>query len=175
MYSFKHIKPILMVVGILVLAGCKTPSTHIAPKPSAKAITIDIYVEDQRPHSSGHKPGLAKMPHSDLSFPFHSVPTIGTQHVVALDVLDSELGPCLYLQMDEQGTQQLFQITRHYPERRLLLFIDDEPAGFMVIQQPIEDGVLLVFTEATDDQLNDLLYRWSLQEVIASAPMGAKS
>lgn len=175
MYIFKYRTPILMLAGILALTGCKTTSTTNVPKPSAPPVTIHIYVEDHRPHSSGLKPGLAKMPHSDISFPFHSVPTISQQHIINLDVLDSELGPCLYLQMDIEGTQQLCKITRQYPERRLIVFIDDEPAGFMFIQQPIEDGVLLVFIEATDDQLNQLLYRWSLQASSVSTSMGDTS
>jgi hypothetical protein len=142
------LKRLFFAVSCILLVGCAT--SHHTQKPTK---TVCFYVEASEIQSDIIRPGVARMPLSGYSFLFYPEPVLSAYLLSDISVIEAELGPCLCFQFNLEGTQALQNLTTAHQGQRLLLFVEDEPLGFVYITEPVRDGRLFIFIEAEDKQV----------------------
>ncbi|HRI81521.1 MAG TPA: hypothetical protein PLF88_03735, partial [Opitutaceae bacterium] len=84
-------------------------------------------------------------------------PVISEFDIVNVELAEVELGRCLMFQLTPGAARDLFRLSASNQGRRLVLMLNDRPAGARLIEQPIEGGVLYTFVERPDEALTEIV------------------
>lgn len=137
-------------VTFLLLTGCTTT------KQAIPAHTARFYIESH-PHLPPKWSQTITLPISGIDHSIYPEPVISEKDIEQVDLAKVDLGQCLSFQLTPSGTQTLYQLSAEHPGECLFLLIDNKPVGFRLIDTPIVNGHIMIFTEALEKNLPMLL------------------
>ncbi len=138
-------------VAVAMLAGCSSP----APSPTVEPLVARIYLE-MRPGEAGLP---VQLPVSGVAVTVNPKPVIVEYDFTGAQVAEVELGRCLMLRLTPVAARDLYRLSVSSLGRRLVLALNDRVLGARRIEQPISDGVVLIFLEVPDPELSALAAR----------------
>lgn len=142
---------IVTLILCLIVPGCRKNETTI-PIP----YVARFYVESQ-PHLPHEWSTPICMPISQTLFNVYPKPVILEGDIENIELVQVDLGQCLLFEFNQSATQRLHQLSQSNSNETLFLFINDVPVGFQTLQEPIQDGKLILFVEIADKALPDLV------------------
>lgn len=133
--------------GVLMLAGCRSPArTDYTPE------VARFFLE-----SADGRTELLTLPQSGVKVAVMPKPVITEFDVVNVELARVELGSCLMFQLTPAAARDLGRLTGANLGRRLVLVLNGAPLGARRIEQPLDQGTLLIFAEMTDASLPQLV------------------
>lgn len=136
-----------LAILLLALAGCQSPVVR-----EGEPVVARFWLEAE----TGRTVEVA-LPVSETKIRVLARPVISEFDIVNVELAQVELGLCLMFQMTPGAARDLYRLSASNQGRRLVLFLNDEPAGARVIERPIEGGVLYTFVELPDAELPALV------------------
>lgn len=133
----------------LLLTGCQTPETKVEP------LVARFFLEAR----SGEEGVTVELPVSRARLAVGAKPVLVESDIVGVDVAQVELGRCLLFRFSSAAAADLARMSVMARGRRLVLTLNDRPAGARPLDQSIGDGRLLVFIEGEDSALPGLASR----------------
>jgi hypothetical protein len=131
---------LLVVAGVM---GCSTVSS-----PDERATMARFHLESRE--AIGPR---TRLPQSETEITIAAKPVFTEFDLTSVAIVETELGNCLSFQLTAAAARDLHRLSLVNVGQRLVLTVDGEAMGARRIEQPIDDGVLLVFIEMPDDQL----------------------
>lgn len=148
---------------VLGLAGCQSAKT-----PEFKPLVARLYLE-ARPGEAGVP---LKLPVSGVTINVGVRPVFAEYDIQNAELAKVDLGTCLLLQLTPAAAHDLYRLSVVGHGRRLVLVLNDFPAGTHRIDQAMPDGTVLVFVETPDAELPALVER--LKRTAAGITAAAK-
>jgi hypothetical protein len=93
------------------------------------------------------------LPQSETEITVSAKPVFTEFDLTSVAIVETELGKCLSFQLTAAAARDLYRLSVMNVGQRLVLTVDGKAMGARRIEEPIDDGVLLVFIEMADDQL----------------------
>jgi len=149
--------PVAIVLGLaFVLGGCATTrQAAFAPVVARFFLEADL-----------SEPGRAVvLPQSGVAIHVAPKPVLMEFDLLDAQIAEVSLGRCLAFQLSLAAGRDLYRLSGTSQGSRLVLTLNDEVVGARRIDQPIDNGQLLVFVEIDDAKLPALVE--SLQRTIA--------
>lgn len=141
--------PILALgAAALVGAGCGTSKKPLDYTPQAARFYLESASGDGTP---------LRLPHSGVNLAVNSKPVITEGDIANVDLVQVELGKCLYFQLTPTASRDFYRMSVTHQGRRLALVIDGVALGARRIDGPITNGVIFVFAEVPDEDLPKLV------------------
>ncbi len=154
-----------LVAWMLAAAGCAT-----APQPATLAPLTARFFLESRPGETGVP---VKLPQSEVTIVVGAKPVITEYDIVDAAVVQVELGRCLRVQLTPAAARDLYRLSVSAVGRRLVLSLDERFLGARRIDGAMTDGTVMIFVEAPDAQLPDLVAR--LKQTSATLAKDAKT
>ncbi len=137
----------LLTMALALQAGCGTLS-----KPAPPPLVARFFLE-----ADSREAGRAVvLPQSGVSITIAPKPVLMEFDFLDVQVVQVPLGRCLAFRLTLAAGRDLFRLTGREQGRRLVLTLNDEVLAARRIDQPIDDGVLIVFLEVADARLPEL-------------------
>lgn len=124
-------------------AGCAT-ARRDAPVPT----TARFFLE-----TAGPKAIVVTLPLSQVNIAIEPKPVITEFDLVDVEIAQVELGPCLMFHLTGAAARDVHRMTALHAGGRLVLMVNGEPLGARRIEQPWENGIVLIFVETPDEAL----------------------
>jgi hypothetical protein len=141
---------ILSLLVSLLIAGCATnKNTDYEP------MLARFYVESNP--REGYSESLT-LPLSRAAVPVDPKPVFSELDIVAVDMVQVDLGLCLRFTMTREAGRDLYRLSVNNLGRRLVLTINNLPLGVRVMNDPLSYGDIFIFLEVSDDELDRLAY-----------------
>ena len=137
----------LMVVAGLVV-GCASKDRPRDFVPTTLRFFLESTSQDGTPLT---------LPQSGVSMMVNSRPILTEGDIVNVELVQVELGKCLFFQLSPSATRDFYRISVAHQGRRLALMIDNVALGARRVDGPITNGVVFVFVELPDDALPALV------------------
>src|SRR3954466_15734457 len=129
---------------ILIGAGCQSTK---APR-DYTPVQARFFLEA----ASGDGTPIA-LPQSEVRITVNSKPVLTEGDVVNAEVVQVDLGKCLFFQLTPTATRDFYRMTVTHQGRRLVLLINGAPIGARRIDGAITNGGIFVFVELPDSEL----------------------
>lgn len=110
------------------------------------------------------------LPQSDVVVRVNPRPVLVEYDFLDVQIARVELGECLLFQLNGGAARDLYRLSAANQGRRLVLTINGQPLGARRLDQPIGDGVVMVFAETPDTALPELVQ--SLQKTAIRVQRG---
>jgi hypothetical protein len=94
------------------------------------------------------------LPLSQAVIPIEPKPVFSELDIVAVDMVQVDLGLCLRFTLTPAAGRDLYRLSVNNLGRRLVLTINNAPLGVRVMNDPLSFGVILIFLEVSDEELN---------------------
>jgi hypothetical protein len=137
------------ILAALLWAGCGSPGG------SARDYTPTVarfYLEVT------DAPGATvELPVSGVRLGIGAKPVLTEGDVVAVELMQVELGRCLMFQLTPAAARDLFRLSGASQGRRLVLLLNQVPVGARRIDGPIGDGRIFLFVEVAEPALPALV------------------
>jgi len=149
-----------LLLAALLLGGCQTK-----PEPPQHILRFHMEASPNMP-PPWTAPG--KLPVSGIEFTYAPQPLIPEGDIVNAEMVQVDPGERLgYLfQLSDQGAKRLYMASTDNIGDKLFLFVNGQPMGFTVIEQPITNGTIVpVWMEMPDERLDE--YIFDLKDSIA--------
>lgn len=140
-----------LVVVFVALAGCATTAER-----REETRTVARFFLEAR---SGESAIAFVLPLSEARIAVIPAPVLTEYDLADVALAELEFGQCLAFRFSPAAARALHRITGSRQGHRLVLLLNDEPAGARVIDAAIDDGLLLVFLERPDEELPGLVAR----------------
>lgn len=137
----------ILLLAVVLLGGCRT-----TPPAQVRPVVARFWLED----ASGGAVAM-QLPVSESVIRVAARPVISEFDIVNVELAEVELGRCLMFQLTPGAARDLFRLSASNQGRRLVLMLNDQPAGARLIEQPIEGGVLYTFVERPDEALTEIV------------------
>lgn len=140
----------LFALGLALAAGagCGTTKPPLDYTPKAARFYLEAASGDGTP---------LQLPRSGVNLAVNSKPVITEGDIANVDLVQVELGKCLYFQLTPAATRDFYRMSVSHQGRRLVLVIDGVALGARRIDGPITNGVVFVFAEVPDEDLPALV------------------
>jgi len=148
--------PVGLALGLaFILGGCaSTRPAAFAPVVARFFLEADL-----------SEPGRAVvLPQSGVAIRIAPKPVLMEFDLLDAQIAEVSLGRCLAFQLTLAAGRDLYRLSGNSQGSRLVLTLNDEVVGARRIDQPIDNGQLLVFVEMNDAKLPALVE--SLQRTI---------
>jgi hypothetical protein len=140
----------LLLAGLL-LGGCQSKP----PSPLDQPLIARFYMEVR----SGTPGIVAQMPTSKISLNVAAKPVLVETDIVKVDFAKVDLGWCLYFEFTPTAARDLYRLSTANIGGRLMITLNDTPIGVRRIDQPLNDGTLLIFIEVPNEELPPIAAR----------------
>lgn len=131
----------------VVLLGLTASCGHTPPV-DFHPMTARFFLEAQDDRAP-----VMVLPRSGVSIAIEAKPVVSEFDFITVEVARVELGECLLFQLDGAAARDLYRMTTVHQGRRLVLLVNGAPMGARRIEQPWDDGRILVFVEVADQAL----------------------
>lgn len=145
--AMKHRSIFIFGLGFLLTAGC-TSTTQQAVALEPGLMTARFFLE-----TNAEIYGRVILAQSGVEIHVAPKPVFTEFDVADVQVAQVELGKCLMFRFTPAATRDLYRLTRQHVGSRLVLFLDAAPVGARHIEQPLAEGMLLIFVATPDSAL----------------------
>lgn len=139
---------LLSLGGMLLLAGCQSAKPPTDYKPTQARFFLESAGGDGTP---------VTLPQSGVHLTINSKPVLTEGDIVNVELVQVELGKCLFFQLTPTATRDFYRMTGTHQGRRLVLVVDNVPLGARRIDGVITNGVVYVFAEVPENTLPALV------------------
>ena len=147
----KGFQLIALIFGLLLLSGCQTKPPSAMDQPMVARFFMEV-----RPGT----PGMAvQLPISRVVMNVNPKPVLVEYDIANVDFAKVDLGWCLYFEFTPAAARDLYRLSASNLGGRLVLMLNDAPAGARRLDQPIADGKLLIFVEVANEELPPIAER----------------
>lgn len=136
---------LLALVAALLTAGCQTKP----PSPLDQPMVARFFMEVR----SGTPGTTVQLPISRVVVNVNPKPVLVEYDLANVEFAKVDLGWCLYFQFTPAAARDLYRLSASNLGGRLVLMLNDAPAGARRLDQPIADGNLLIFAEVPNEEL----------------------
>jgi len=98
-----------------------------------------------------------ELPVSGVRVTIGAKPVFTEGDVVAVELMQVELGKCLMFQLTPTAARDLYRLTGASQGRRLVLMLNQVPVGARRIEAPLSDGRVYMFVEVPESALPTLV------------------
>lgn len=140
---------IIFVAALLLFTGCQSRPERVQAPVAARFML----------ESDSGRTAKLVLPLSGVGIQVLAKPVISEFDVVNAELAQVDLGQCLMFQVSPAAGRDLYRLSASNQGRRLVLLLNDVPAGARVIDRPLEGGVIYVFCEIPDAELPALVER----------------
>jgi hypothetical protein len=150
----------------LVISGCSS-----APKVrDYTPVAVRFHLES----TSGDGAPIA-LPQSGVGVTLNPKPVLTEGDIVNVELVQVDLGRCLLFQLTPAATRDFYRLSVTHQGRRLVLLLDEAPAGARRLDGPITNGAIYIFVERAEEALPALVANLkkssaALQREIARSP-----
>jgi hypothetical protein len=141
---------LLTLLLMLALPGCQS-----AKPPDYQPLVARFFLES-RPGETGVP---LQLPVSGVSITVGAKPVFVEYDIRNAELAKVDLGPCLLLQLTPAAARDLYRLSVASVGRRLVLVLNDAPAGVHRIERAMPEGSILFFVETPDTALPALVER----------------
>ena len=153
----------VLCLGV-ALAGCQS-----APPPPHFTLEVARFFLESADSSAE----LVTLPRSGVQISVLPKAAFTEYDFVSVAMAETDLGQCLKFNLTPAAGRDLYRLSAANPGRRLVITLGGVPFGARQMDQPIENGKLLIFIETPDAALPALVA--SLNETCAALrPAAAK-
>lgn len=136
------------MIAAALLGGCGT--TQLDPNSLTRArFTLEA------DGASGYAASIV-LPVSQVRIPVENDAILSEFDYQSIQLAELELGKCLRFSLKPAAARELYRITVGNQGKRLVLLVNGKPLGVRRIDGPIADGVIMVFAELPDKELEAL-------------------
>ena len=139
---------LLLVSAVCFLAGCE--STRLDQGEYARA---RFFLES---FAGSGQASVVTLPVSRIQVPVESQAIVSEYDYLSVEAVDVDLGRCLAFTLKPAAAREFYQISVGDQGKRLVLVVEGQPLGVLLIGGPIADGRIFVFPELGDDRLMEL-------------------
>jgi hypothetical protein len=148
----------------LAVTGCKSFGDT---KRDFTPTVARIFLETNDPGSAS-----VELPISSVRVAIGAKPVFTEGDIVSVDLVQVELGKCLLFQLTPSAARDLYRLSASNQGRRLVLLLNQVPAGARRIDAPLSEGRIYMFVEVAEPALPELVTNLQkttaeLQEAIA--------
>ncbi len=136
---------LLALVAALFTAGCQTKPPSALDQPLVARFFMEV-----RPSTPGMP---VRLPVSQVAVNVNPKPVLVESDLANVEFAKVDLGWCLYFQFTPAAARDLYRLSASNLGGRLVLMLNDAPAGARRLDQPIADGNLLIFVEVPNEEL----------------------
>ncbi len=135
-----------LVVLSLVAAGCGSGSSKKKNYP----VTVARFMMESSTSEVG---SLIRLPVSGSTISVLPKTYFTEYDILKCEVVDNELGKCLYFQFTEQAARDLYRLTASNQGRRLITTVNGTAIGAVRFDRPISQGFVITYVEAPGEDL----------------------
>jgi hypothetical protein len=143
-------RAILSLLALLLAAGCATTKSG-----DYQPMLARFFVESNP--REGYSDALV-LPLSHATVPVDPKPVFSELDIVNVDLVRVDLGLCLRFTLTTEAARDLYRLSVNNLGRRLVLTINNAPFGVRVMDSPLSYGVILIFVEMSDDELDKVAF-----------------
>jgi hypothetical protein len=155
-----------LAFATVTLAGCGS-----APKVrDYTPVAVRFHLES----TTGDGAPIA-LPQSGVGVTLNPKPVLTEGDVVGVELVRVDLGLCLLFQLTPAAARDFYRLSVTHQGRRLVLLLDDAPAGARRLDGPIANGAIYMFVERAEEALPELVANLkkssaAMQREIARSP-----
>ena len=135
----------LMALGFFA-AGCGSGSSKKKDYP----VTVARFLLEASDRDVGSQ---VRLPISGTTISILPKTYFTEYDVMKCEVVDNELGKCLYFQLTEQASRDLYRLTASNVGRRLVTTVNGTVIGAVRFDRPISQGFIITYVEAPGEDL----------------------
>jgi hypothetical protein len=137
-----------LLVVMFVTTACSTGRSSKLPKDFVPVVSR-IHIE-----AGAEIAGMPmRMPISGATVMVNPRPSFGEFDVLGADIVRSDVGPLLFLQLTPEATRDYHRMTLTNRGRRVVLTLNNAPVATRLIDQPVGNGALFFFLEVPETEL----------------------
>jgi hypothetical protein len=131
---------------LLMTSGCST-----APIAANQPTLARFFLE-----SSNNEGVHVVLPQSETGITVAVKPVFSEFDITRVEIAQVELGKCLLFQLTPAAARDLYRLSASNSGHRLVLMVNGRAIGARRIEQPLNDGAIVIFVEAPDEALPEL-------------------
>ncbi|MSU50033.1 MAG: hypothetical protein EXS37_13265 [Opitutus sp.] len=139
---------VLLLGSLWLIGGCKTAEVPRDFKMMRARFFLEAVSADGTP---------VTLPQSGVRITANSKPVLTEGDIVNVELVQVELGKCLYFQLTPTATRDFYRMSVSHQGRRLILVVNDVALGARRLDGVITNGVVFVFAEVPDADLPALV------------------
>ena len=139
-----------LLLCLVVVTGCRSFRRDDFPRQVAR-----FYVETSERYPERFRVPVT-LPYSEATIQIDPRIRIAEWDLVMVDVFEAELGPALAFTLTSDAARDVRILTYNNQGRRMVLLVNEVPVGAKLISRGIEDGVIRMYLEVPDEDLEDL-------------------
>lgn len=140
----------VLLAGFVLFPGCRSFRGQDFPYHVAR-----FYVETSEIYPEQYRVPVT-LPYSEETIQIDPRIQIGEFDIVKTEVFEAELGKAVGFTLTPEAARDVRMLTYNNQGRRLVLLVNEVPMGARLIQRGIEDGVIRMYLEVPDDDLEEL-------------------
>ncbi len=135
---------------LAALSGCRTFQRDDFPRQVAR-----FYVETSEMYPERFRASVT-LPYSESTIQIDPSVQIAEWDINDVQVFEAELGPAIAFILTTDAARDIRMLTYSNQGRRLVLVVNEVPVGAKMIDRGIEDGIVSLYLEVPDEELEDL-------------------
>lgn len=139
-----------ILLCLAVLSGCRTFSRDDFPRQVAR-----FYVETSEMYPERFRVAVT-LPYSESTIQIDPRVQIAEWDIDDVRVFETELGFAMAFFLTTDAARDIQMLTYSNRGRRLVLVVNEVPVGAKMIDRGIEDGIVRMYLEVPDEELEDL-------------------
>ena len=147
---FRFYLVLSVLLCLAALSGCRTFQRDDFPRQVAR-----LYVETSEMYPERFRTSVT-LPYSESTIQIDPRVQIAEWDIDDVQVFEAELGPAIALFLTTDAARDIRMLTYSNRGRRLVLLVNEVPVGAKMIDRGIEDGIVSLYLEVPDEELEDL-------------------
>ncbi len=149
--DIRNLLVVTILAGLVLLSGCRTFRGEDFPSHVAR-----FYVETSEAYPERFRVPVT-LPYSEATIQIDPNIQIAEFDIENVEVFEAELGPAVAFRLSSDAARDFRMLTYNNQGRRLVLLVNELPVGAMMIRRGIEDGVISMYLEYPDEDLDELV------------------
>ncbi len=141
---------VVLLLAILGSSGCRSMRGRDFPHHVAR-----FFIETSERFPESHRNEIT-LPYSEANIIIDPRVQIGEWDIHHVDVFEAELGKAIAVHLMPDAARDVRMLSYNNQGRRLVLMVNGYPVGAKQINRGIENGVIFMYLEQPDEDLEEL-------------------